>query len=321
MFDIVRQKFLQHQDLAEKLLATGDGYLEEGNNWGDRYFGVVNGVGENVLGCSLMIVREELKKRKQGETPTEVMLLTTALIPPFPVYLDKLDGWYNIDSLVRKALLKLPYANIQDRPLGITISIPDTKSFTAREAWVLLMKCLSIGKYEIKDMDQLEEYLGTHSKSFQELLQETVGEWEVVAEKLGKAQGYLVHEDVELEEALRLDPEGYVRSWLKETLSNILHEWPEFTYDEDWERLICLMYESGTLVEDRYTAMHGMTSRREMHKSMVELCKVLQNVNIRNYVDAFINVCGFDWIQEKYINIRTKVAEALITTFVEDQVN
>ena len=78
MFEIVRQKFLQHPDLAEKLLATGEGYLEDNSSWvGDRYFGVVSGVGENVLGCILMIVREELKKRKQGIAPKEVHLVTS----------------------------------------------------------------------------------------------------------------------------------------------------------------------------------------------------------------------------------------------------
>ena len=74
MLEIVRQKFLQHPDLAEKLLATGDGYLEDNSNWvGNSYFGVVSGVGEIVLGCCLMIVREELKKCKQCIVPKKVL--------------------------------------------------------------------------------------------------------------------------------------------------------------------------------------------------------------------------------------------------------
>jgi hypothetical protein len=54
-------KFLQHADLAERLLATGDAYLEEGNTWGDKYWGVVDGVGKNMLGKTLMQVRDILK--------------------------------------------------------------------------------------------------------------------------------------------------------------------------------------------------------------------------------------------------------------------
>lgn len=69
MSDIVRCKFTQNPDLADKLLATGDAYLEEGNTWGDRVWGTVNGSGRNLLGQILMTVREELRlSREQGLT-------------------------------------------------------------------------------------------------------------------------------------------------------------------------------------------------------------------------------------------------------------
>lgn len=61
MREIVRAKFEQNEDLKQKLLATGDEHLEEGNTWGDRIWGTVNGVGENRLGKILMKVREELR--------------------------------------------------------------------------------------------------------------------------------------------------------------------------------------------------------------------------------------------------------------------
>lgn len=60
MFHACLCKFLQHRDLAEKLIATGTAYLEEGNTWGDQYWGVVNGVGKNMLGKTLMKVRDIL---------------------------------------------------------------------------------------------------------------------------------------------------------------------------------------------------------------------------------------------------------------------
>lgn len=47
--------------LTKHLLATGEEELVEGNNWGDTYWGVCNGVGENHLGKILMKIREELK--------------------------------------------------------------------------------------------------------------------------------------------------------------------------------------------------------------------------------------------------------------------
>lgn len=62
MEGIVRNKFTQNPDLGRKLVETGDAYLEEGNWWGDKIWGVCDGVGENRLGKILMKVREELKK-------------------------------------------------------------------------------------------------------------------------------------------------------------------------------------------------------------------------------------------------------------------
>ena len=61
MTAIVKAKFEQNEDLQKKLLATEDAYLEEGNTWGDRIWGTVNGVGANNLGKILMNVRKELQ--------------------------------------------------------------------------------------------------------------------------------------------------------------------------------------------------------------------------------------------------------------------
>lgn len=63
MYEIVRAKFSQNPDLKEKLLATGDKLLEEGNTWGDVVWGTVDGVGENRLGKILMRVRSELAEK------------------------------------------------------------------------------------------------------------------------------------------------------------------------------------------------------------------------------------------------------------------
>lgn len=63
MYRLVRQKFRQHHTLSEWLLQTGDTELIEGNWWGDTYWGVCRGVGENNLGKTLMRVRSELQER------------------------------------------------------------------------------------------------------------------------------------------------------------------------------------------------------------------------------------------------------------------
>lgn len=60
MRNLVHQKFW-HEDLKQKLLATGHVMLIEGNTWGDTYWGVCNGKGENHLGKILMAERAELR--------------------------------------------------------------------------------------------------------------------------------------------------------------------------------------------------------------------------------------------------------------------
>jgi len=57
---IVRAKFTQNPLLKEKLLATDDIELEEGNAWGDTYWGICDGEGENHLGKILMDLRKDL---------------------------------------------------------------------------------------------------------------------------------------------------------------------------------------------------------------------------------------------------------------------
>jgi ribA/ribD-fused uncharacterized protein len=56
-----RDKFTRHPELRRALLDTGDAYLEEGNAWGDRVWGVYQGEGENRLGKILMQVRDDLR--------------------------------------------------------------------------------------------------------------------------------------------------------------------------------------------------------------------------------------------------------------------
>ena len=61
MREVLQSKF-SYPELSSLLLATGDALLLEENSWEDRYWGVVNGDGLNVLGNLLMEVREELKR-------------------------------------------------------------------------------------------------------------------------------------------------------------------------------------------------------------------------------------------------------------------
>lgn len=54
---ILNQKF-SNPILLQRLLATEDAQLIEGNDWGDQFWGVSNGRGENHLGRLLMKIRD-----------------------------------------------------------------------------------------------------------------------------------------------------------------------------------------------------------------------------------------------------------------------
>ena len=60
MFSLLTSKFSQDY-LRGRLLATEDAELVEGNHWGDTFWGVCKGVGENNLGKLLMRVRENCR--------------------------------------------------------------------------------------------------------------------------------------------------------------------------------------------------------------------------------------------------------------------
>jgi hypothetical protein len=61
MEDLVRQKFTNDPELRKKLLRTGNKPIQEGNTWGDTFWGVCRGKGKNHLGRIIMKVREELR--------------------------------------------------------------------------------------------------------------------------------------------------------------------------------------------------------------------------------------------------------------------
>lgn len=57
MREVLRLKFQNNPELKDKLLETGDAELIEGNTWGDTFWGVCRGRGENHLGKLLMELR------------------------------------------------------------------------------------------------------------------------------------------------------------------------------------------------------------------------------------------------------------------------
>jgi ribA/ribD-fused uncharacterized protein len=61
MRELLRSKFAPGSELADKLLATGDAELVEGNDWEDTFWGKYQGAGENHMGKLLMELRASLR--------------------------------------------------------------------------------------------------------------------------------------------------------------------------------------------------------------------------------------------------------------------
>ena len=60
MKEILEAKFTQNPELGQKLISTVDYYLQNQSTENDRYWGVNNNIGHNMLGYLLMMVRDEL---------------------------------------------------------------------------------------------------------------------------------------------------------------------------------------------------------------------------------------------------------------------
>lgn len=65
MRDLLTQKF-QYPPLEALLLQTRHAIMIEGNDWGDRFWGQVDGEGENWLGRLLMMVRDSIAIHQMG---------------------------------------------------------------------------------------------------------------------------------------------------------------------------------------------------------------------------------------------------------------
>ena len=70
MYEILIEKFTQNLELGNKLMATGDAYIIEGNRWHDNLWGSCfcqrcqeNEKGQNLLGGLLMKVRNDLNSK------------------------------------------------------------------------------------------------------------------------------------------------------------------------------------------------------------------------------------------------------------------
>lgn len=82
MFEIVKCKFEQYPDLADKLIKITEPIVEH-NDWNDTYWGVCNGNGQNKLGQILAEIREILIVEKAIND-----VLSSSNYPTLPEYIN-----------------------------------------------------------------------------------------------------------------------------------------------------------------------------------------------------------------------------------------
>jgi ribA/ribD-fused uncharacterized protein len=76
MFKALEAKWMQPY-WAEKLLKTGDSIIIEWNNWRDQYWGAtLDGIGKNMLGIQLMVIRRRLFYERYSKLIEEATLHT-----------------------------------------------------------------------------------------------------------------------------------------------------------------------------------------------------------------------------------------------------
>lgn len=142
MYEIVKAKFTQNEELGKMLVSTGDAHLEEGNTWGDTTWGTVNGVGSNMLGKILMEVRAELAA-EQGLKPKNVLCV-----------IDSGDGkWYYGYTMGYEG-----YGRYEGPPYSKVFNV---------DAWNLFhyLKKYYDNGYRIKLFGSMEEFLENGPKS------------------------------------------------------------------------------------------------------------------------------------------------------------
>ena len=67
MYELLEDKFYHNEKLREALKKTGNIYIAEENTWGDTFWGVCNGKGENMLGKMLMEIRQNIQDADRKE--------------------------------------------------------------------------------------------------------------------------------------------------------------------------------------------------------------------------------------------------------------
>lgn len=126
MRKLLTMKF-KHEYLAKQLVDTGDAHLIEGNTWGDTFWGVCNGVGENHLGRLLMEVRCDIIANTNKYDNDTIALKRALKYESDLCEQLLLDRKYNQEALMKLKVLLL--ANDTESALSVVNSRLSERTF------------------------------------------------------------------------------------------------------------------------------------------------------------------------------------------------
>lgn len=92
MYELLEEKFYNNEKLRKALKDTGDLYIEEENNWNDTFWGVCNGVGQNLLGKMIMEIRQNIIDNDKKSL--KVIVAGTRSFNDYKLMTKKLDNYF-----------------------------------------------------------------------------------------------------------------------------------------------------------------------------------------------------------------------------------
>ena len=92
MYQLLEDKFYHNEGLRKALCDTGNLYIQEDNTWNDKFWGVCNGEGMNMLGKMIMEIRQNIQKI---DRKMKVIVAGTRSFKDYPLMKSKLDMFFS----------------------------------------------------------------------------------------------------------------------------------------------------------------------------------------------------------------------------------
>lgn len=240
--------------------------------------------------------------------------MNIALIPTYPLYLNGLQKWLG-DVYDKQEILSSQGVVHEERKYGTVVWWDDIYECTTQGAWELFLKCLKLSEFEITSLEELDkECNGGVADNLERLFDEVADDCREVARELLPSfrpadvslDDYANEELVDI-----LEPE--VWSWLSYAFTCFKYVSVAPDIEMWYPELLKLMDENGQLTFPVDEAVNNLKKRdivEEFVKNINSICRA----DIDKYADKIVELCGYDYIDKRYRNIRKRVAEICLNS-------